>query len=47
MTVTYDFSSKDVELEAKFSPTTVKLTTNASGGSAVGFSVSTFKNFTV
>ncbi len=46
MTASYDFSSKDIGLQAKFDPATVKLTTNASGG-AIGLAVSTSQHFDV
>jgi len=46
LTASYDFGSKDIGLQAKFDPATVKLTTNASGG-AIGLAVSTSKVFDV
>jgi len=47
MSAEYDFSSKDITLEAKFDPATVKVTTTAAGGSAIGIAVSTSKTFNV
>jgi len=46
MTATYDFSSKDVSLQAKFDPVTAKITTNANGG-AVGLNLSTSQSFDI
>jgi len=43
MTAAYDFSSKDIELEAKFDPVTVKVTK----GNTIGLSFSSSKTFSV
>lgn len=47
MEMSYDFSSKDVSLQAKLDPATVKLTNTAASGTQIGFSVNKSWTFDV